>query len=363
MAPLAEPGELVVYLNADETDDSLPDGPLYRTLPQRRLWTHVKLAREMESASPGVLFVPAHVIPLRHPASVVTIHDLAFRKAPHAFSRRERSELDTATRWNCRAAERIIAVSHQTKADLVEAYGVDTERVTVIHHGVASHFRPTSSDVQRELRERLGLERPFLLTVGTNHPRKNVGAVLAIFESLCQRGLDYDLVVAGSSGSAQSDLIDRVAQSPGADRIHLLGYVPAEDLPALYGSAELFMLLSWYEGFGMPVLEAMACSTAVVGSNRGALPEVAGPAALLVSPEEIEQATDSIAELLGSAAQRQRRIDAGLVWSRRSTWDRAARMTLRVLRAVRDGEDLNDDAMGWSEAAMTFLARDLEQTT
>ena len=113
----------------------------------------------------------------------------------------------------------------------------------------------------------------------------------------------------------------------------------------------------------MPVLEAMACGTAVIAANTGALPEIAGPAALLTSPEGIEEATERVLELLGSPGQRQRRIDAGLVWSRRFSWERAARMTLRVLRAVRDGEDLNDDAMGWSEAAMTFLARDLEQAT
>lgn len=363
MAPLAEPGELVVYLNADEPVSSLPEGPLYRLIPQRRLWTHVKLAREMEAAPPTLLFVPSHVIPLRHPKSVVTIHDVAFRKASHAFHRRERSELDAATRWNCRAAERIIAVSHRTKDDVAQAYGVDPGRISVIHHGVASHFQPAPVAAQEDLRGRLGLERPFLLTVGTNHPRKNLGAIVSIFESLRVRGVDHDLVIAGSSGNARDDLADRVAQSPFSESIHLPGYVSAEDLPALYSSAELFMLLSWYEGFGMPVLEAMACGTAVIAANTGALPEVAGPAALLTSPEGIEEATERVLELLGSPGQRQRRIDAGLVWSRRFSWERAARMTLRVLRAVRDGEDLNDDAMGWSEAAMTFLARDLEQAT
>jgi len=360
LAPLCDPEELIVYLNASTVAGSLPDGPSYRAIPQQRLWTHVRLARELRSNPPGVLFIPAHVIPIRHLRSVVTIHDLAYRKVASRFSRRERTELEAATRWNCRSAAHIIAVSHRTREDVMKAYGVDANRISVVHHGVSARFQPPTPDAIGELRERHHLNRPFILSVGTLHVRKNLDASIRVFEMLRNRGHDIDLVVCGSSGPARRTLLNQVSQSHSADHIRFLGYVPPDDLPTLYGSAELFMLLSWYEGFGMPALEAMACGTPVIAAGAGALPEVCGPAARLVSPADDEEIVTVVGDVLASDPERARLVELGQGWARQYTWERSARSTLRILRAVRDGTEAVDSSMGWSEAAMTFLARDLE---
>ncbi|MGD9712002.1 MAG: glycosyltransferase family 4 protein [Thermomicrobiales bacterium] len=362
LASIAEPGELVVYLNDRVVPAEMPEGPFYRPIAQQRLWTHTRLAREVQAHPPGALFVPAHVIPIRHPKSVVTIHDIAYRAVPKVFSRKERKELDSATRWNCRAAEHLIAVSQQTRSDLIDQYGIDPARVSVIYHGVDSRFRAPSTSEQDVLRERYGLHRPYILTLGTLHRRKNLDTTIRAFEVLRDRGHDIDLVLAGAAGPA-ADAVKRLAEaSPHSSSIRLPGYVPLEDVPALYGTSDLFMLLSWYEGFGLPALEAMACGAPVVAAGSGALPEVCGPAARFAAPGDLEEVITVAEATLTSSDTRQRMIDAGRVWSGRFTWERAARTTLRVLRAVRDGEDLRGDSLGWSEAAMAFLSRELEQT-
>ncbi|MCM8748336.1 glycosyltransferase family 4 protein [Thermomicrobiaceae bacterium CFH 74404] len=315
----------------------LPPKAELRSIPLRRLWTHARLSLELWQRPVDVLFVPAHVVPLfaRGPA-VVTIHDVGYRYEPEAHPRRSRLYLEWSTRWSVRRAARIIAISESTRDDLRRFYGVPEEKVRVIPHGVDPQFVPQPPEAQQEVRERYGLRRPFVLYLGTIQPRKNLVRLVRAFERLADCMPDLELALGGKRGWLAEPIEQAIACSRHRERIHLLGYIPEEDLPALYSAAAVFTLPSLYEGFGLPALEAMACGVPVVVSNRGALPEIARPA-LLVDPLDV----DALAEGLRQALQpdaRQRLVAAGLEHARRFRWEVAGRATLEVLEeAARSG--------------------------
>jgi glycosyltransferase involved in cell wall biosynthesis len=333
LAALTERPPLVLYHR--------PGGALALTVPgvqQRpvhlpRLWTHVGLSFALARDRPSALFVPSHVIPLVHPrATVVTIHDLGYRYEPEAHPRTQRWMLELTTRWNARVARRIIAVSSQTRADLIEQYRVPPERIEVVHSGL-NHERfaaPGSPDILRQL----GVQQPYLLFLSTVQPRKNVVRLIEAFEALGSRNLS--LVVAGRSGWLAGPIETRIAASPNRDRIIRLGHVPDDVIPALYNGAEAFVLPSLYEGFGMGVLEAMACGCPVVTSNRSSLPEVAGKAAILVDPHDVASLRDGLQRVL-QPSQRAALSAAGRRRAAEFTWERTARQTLAVIEAARHG--------------------------
>lgn len=327
-----------LYLNQQQSIPiALPPQAELRPIPFRRLWTHVRLSVELWQRPVDVLFVPAHVVPLfgRGPV-VVTIHDLGYRYEPEAHPWRSRLYLEWSTRWSVRRAARVIAISGATRDDLCRFYGVPEGKVRVIPHGVDPQFAPQPPEAQRKIRERYGLHAPFVLYLGTIQPRKNLVRLVRAFERLADCMPDLELALGGKRGWLAEPIEQAIASSRHRERIHLLGYVPEEDLPALYSAAAVFTLPSLYEGFGLPALEAMACGVPVVASNRGALPEIAGPA-LLVDPLDV----DALAEGLRQALQpdaRQRLIAAGLEHARRFRWEVAGRATLEVLEeAARSG--------------------------
>jgi glycosyltransferase involved in cell wall biosynthesis len=272
------------------------------------------------------------VIPLLHPASVVTIHDLGYLHEPGAHPRWQRLMLDATTRWNARAARRVIAVSSQTKSDLVEHYGIPPDRVSVIHSGVdSSRFRRL--DPAPVLQE-LGIQPPYLLFLSTVQPRKNVVRLIDAFEALGDR--DLSLVIAGRSGWLADGIEQRIAASGTVQSVYRLGYVADQAVPALYNGAAAFVLPSLYEGFGMGVLEAMACGCPVVVSNCSSLPEVAGDAAVLIDPYDVGAIRDGIRRVLDPDV-RDALVAAGLRRAATFTWQRAALQTLAVIDEVARG--------------------------
>lgn len=351
LAALAEPDELRVYLNSQELPEGFPEETESVSMTAPRLWTHGRLSWEMARRPPGLLFVPSHVIPAFHPRAVVTVHDLAFLVHPEAFTNRQRQELDIATRWNVRAATKIIAVSRRTKTDLVEHYRIAPEKIVVVHHGVSRGFQPAGAAQIERVQLAFGLDREYILSVGTLHPRKNYPAVISAFELAVDAGLTADLVICGAGGRDAASTLQAIDASPVRERIRWLRYVDQNDLPPLYSAASLVMLASLYEGFGMPVLEAMSCGAPVAVSSTGALPEVAGSGARYVDPLDVESISGVMLELCGSAELIERYRSLGQQWARRFTWRRSAALTMNVLRAVRDDREINDDRLGWSELA------------
>jgi glycosyltransferase involved in cell wall biosynthesis len=309
-----------------------------RNIPQSRLWTHTRLGLEVWRHPPDVLLVPAHVVPLlrppRHVATVVTIHDLGYLAFPQAHTLARRLELHLTTLWSARTARRVIAISRATRADLVRCYGIAPEKISVVYHGVAPEFRPVS-DQQRiaAARERYGIApAPYLLYIGTVQPRKNLARLIDAFAQVAKESAALlQLVIAGKQGWL-TQAIERRAHEHGiAEQVCFTGYVADADLPALLSGALAFVFPSLYEGFGMPVLEAMACGVPVLTSTTSSLPEVAGDAALLVDPHDTQAIAQGITRLVADAALREQLRQRGYEHVAAFTWDRCALETLGVL--------------------------------
>lgn len=334
-----------LYFNAPPPAGLLPDGPCcqHRVMPCPRLWTHVRLSWEMVIRPPDLLLVPSHVLPLIHPRqSVVTVHDLGYRYYPQAHTCRQRWYLEWSTRYHAHTAAHIIADSHATKEDLVRIYGADPDRISVVYLGVDPALGPVHDPAAiAQVRHRYGIHGPYVLYVGTLQPRKNLVRLVEAFARVRGRGsgnLDLQLVLAGQRGWLYDDILRRV-EDLGLER-HVVcpGFVEEADLAALYSGALLFVMPSLYEGFCMPVLEAMACGTPVVCSNTSSLPEVVGDAALTFDPLDVEAMADRIACALADDALRQQLVAKGVERSARFTWEACARQVLAVVEQVGGGK-------------------------
>ncbi|MFV9503747.1 MAG: glycosyltransferase family 4 protein [Oscillochloridaceae bacterium umkhey_bin13] len=314
-----------------------PLGPNFRlrSIPLRRLWTHGRLGPTLLRDRPDLLFVPSHVIPLTHPPSVVTLHDLGYLAFPEAHTARRRLELDLTTRWSLRAARCVIAISQATKNDLVRHYGANPERIRVVHHGLARDFQPSREPSQlAAVQARYDLNQPYFLYVGTLQPRKNLvrlieayAMALPILKATAKPPL---LGLAGRKGWLSEPIERRIAELGLGNYVRLLGYVPDADLVSLLSGALAFVFPSLYEGFGMPVLEAMACGTPVLTSNTTALPEVAGDAALLVDPHTTKAIAAGLLRLAHQPQLRAELRERGLAQAARFTWERCAEATRAV---------------------------------
>ncbi|MEX1158960.1 MAG: glycosyltransferase family 1 protein [Thermomicrobiales bacterium] len=313
------------------------DGPRvhHALIERRRLWTHLGLSMAMRRDRPAALFVPSHVIPMIHPpASVVTVHDLGFLPEPEAHPPGTRRMLNLTTRWNARVARRVIAISGQTRDDLVQRYGVDPDKISVVHSGLDhARFRVIDRADVLKVTLRHGIDGPYVFFLSTVQPRKNVVRLVEAFEALDDPELT--LVIAGAAGWLSARIEDRIANSPVSTHIRRLGHVADADVPALYNGARVFALPSLYEGFGMGVLEAMACGCPVVTSNRSSLPEVAGDAAILVDPFDVASIRDGILRAL-SEPERKQLIGAGLARAQAFSWERTASWTLAVIDRARN---------------------------
>lgn len=307
-----------------------------RSIPLRRGWTHLRLAAELWQHPPDALLIPAHVVPLlrppRYTRTVVTLHDLGYLAFPQAHTRRRRMELHATTWWSAHAADHIIAISHATRNDLIRHYRVPADKISVVHHGVSPDFQQADAAAIAAVRARLGIDQPtYLLYVGTIQPRKNLARLIDAFAPVAARHPALRLVLAGKRGWLTAQIEQRAAQHGMAGQVLFPGFVADADLPALLSGALAFVFPSLYEGFGMPVLEAMACATPVLTSTTTALPEVAGDAALLVDPTDTAALTTALLRLVADADLREQLRQRGLQRVRRFSWDTCAAATLRVV--------------------------------
>ena len=310
-----------------------------RRMPFKRLWTHARLSLELAVAPPDVLFVPAHVLPLGTPLvrgmhTVVTIHDLGYLHFPETHTAAQRLYLRLSTAWSARIANAVIAISSATSADLVRYTKIDAQKIHVIHHGVAARFRPSAPAAITATTAQYGIDRPYFLFVGTVQPRKNLQRAVEAFAALIAGSQTAPplFVIAGKKGWL-TEVIEREKQATGlTEHIRFLGYVPDNDLPPLLSGALAFVFPSLYEGFGMPVLEAMACGAPVITSTTSSLPEVAGDAALLVDPRDTQAICQALQQIQRDPALRSDLALRGQRRAARFTWDACAVATLAVLR-------------------------------
>ncbi len=274
--------------------------------------------------------------------TVVTVHDLSFLRFPSAFRRFNRVYLSFITRISTRKATRVIAVSESTRQDVIALCGVPSGRVVVVPNGVAEDFGPADLAEVEGFRRHKGLPERFILSLGTLEPRKNITRLLEAY-AFWLRELATDsqpvpaLVIAGSKGWFYNTIFACVCDLGLTDRVIFPGFVPSEELPWWYRAAELFIYPSLYEGFGLPVLEAMACGTPTITSDISSLPEVAGDAALLVDPGDPQALATAIARVLTEPELAIAMRTAGLAQASRFSWKRTAAETIAVYRAALGG--------------------------
>ena len=329
-----------VILQSRKDDTTILHQPNFRRVS---LWTpsHHRLERmslnvELMRLGLDVLHSPDFIPPHRPSCkSVITIHDLAFLLYPHFLTKesaRYYGHIDQAVSWT----DHIIAVSNSTKRDTIDHLGVPEDKITVVYEATNPIFCPIDRhQACQRVRDRYGVDAPFVLFVSTVEPRKNVPTLLQAFRQLreCYHQ-DVQLVLAGGKGWLIEDVYNLIGELSLDGQIHLIGQVPSEDLLSLYNAAELLAHPAFYEGFGLPPLEAMACGLPTIVSNVASLPEVVGDAALLIDPHDVNELTVAMWRVLTDQELNHEMRGKGLRQAQRFSWTRAAQETLDIYRKV-----------------------------
>ncbi|UCC86222.1 MAG: glycosyltransferase family 4 protein [Anaerolineales bacterium] len=329
-----------VLLQSQKDHTQMVDGHYFS---RASLWTpshhrleQVTLRFEIGRLRLDLLHSPDFIPPFhRNCRSVITIHDLAFLLYPHFLTResaRYYGQIDQAVR----NTDHIIAVSQSTRQDTIKLLGVPEQKITVIHEAANPIYQPVDADrARRYVAQTYDIDQNYILFVSTIEPRKNLPGLLQAYRKLLD---DYKrpekLVMAGSQGWLSDEVYDSVRTLNLDDHIRFLGRVPSEHLVYLYNAAHLLVHPSFYEGFGLPPLEAMTCGTPVIASNVSALPEVVGDAATLIDPHDIDGLTVAMWRILTDEDLRASLIAKGLKRAKMFSWRRAAQETLDVYHQV-----------------------------
>ena len=271
-----------------------------------------------------------HLLPRLSLPTVMTVHDLIFERFPQHHKLTNRAFLRVGMPLFVRAASHIIAVSRHTAHDLTTFYQVPDEKISVVYEGVDAHFRPPAAHQSATIHAKYSPDRPYLLMLGTLEPRKNHSLALSALAQLKQEGYPHRLIIGGGKGWLFEPISALVKTLGLSQDVDFAGYIPDSDLPGLYAAADALLLPSEYEGFGLPLLEAMACGAPVVSSHASSLPELAGDAALLIDPGNAAELVAAIRQILDdpdlSATLRAR----GLLRASEFTWQATARHTAQL---------------------------------
>lgn len=316
---------------SDQRVSRIPTGnPLVRIL-----WEQSVLPTALARVRADLFHSMAFALPwVRTSPTAVTVYDLSFVLHPEGFRQLNRLYLTAMTRRSAQRADAVIAISENTKSDLVRRFGVAAEKVHVAYCGVEERFQPLLSAEVERFRSSRGLPDRLILFIGTIEPRKNLVTLMEAFALLKRKGLPHRLVVAGGLGWMYQPVFDAVSRLGLTEAVSFPGFVPADELPLWYNVADLFVYPSLYEGFGLPPLEAMACGVPVIVSDRASLPEVVGPDGITVSATDAEALADAIHRVLTDAEWAKVVAERGLARAATFTWGRTAAATLQVYRTL-----------------------------
>ena len=305
-----------------------------------RLWHRARLPIPIEvvTGRVDVFHEPDFVLPPTLPSTrtVLTVHDLTFIRDPESAFPRLRRYLNRVVPRSVARAVHVLADSVATKNDVVELFGTQPDKITVLYGGVDARFASVQEpDRLAAVRARYGIgQGPFILGIGTIQPRKNYRRLIQAFADLNPSASGLQLVIAGGKGWMYDQIFAEVKQLGLEGHVIFPGFVDDDDLPALYSAAEMLAYPSIYEGFGLPILEAMACGTPVVTSRTSSLPELAGDAALLVEPTDVAAIADAMRRLRQDAGLRSQLVAQGFGQARKFTWEKAAHQLLSVYEAL-----------------------------
>jgi glycosyltransferase involved in cell wall biosynthesis len=333
-----EEAEFIAYISRSNARDEIPAGfAVHEVSASPFVRLGFDLPRRLLRDRPGLLHVQYTAPVFTSVPVVVSVHDISFLSHPHYFTRSRAVQLNVTVRSTVKGAAAVLTPSEFSKRGIIGAYGLPEEAVHVIPYGVSSTFRPVARDVaNRRVSEKYGFRAPYILTVGDLQPRKNHAGLFRAFEDLLREhpALPHHLVVTGKRTWYGARVHEAARDSAAASRIHFTDFVDDDKLVQLYGGCDLFAFPSFYEGFGLPILEAMACGRAVACSDTSAMPEVADSAALLFDPYVPGQMVRAMRDLLLDHELRARMERLGLQRAAQFSWQRTAERTLDVYREV-----------------------------
>ena len=328
--------EIVVVSNKPiDTQRPLPDHVRVHQghrFPVRIGWMQLRAARALEVVRPDIAHFTNGMIPIGSPVStIVTIHDMSLRLYPHCHPLRRLLLNRPLMHVAIRQAASIVTVSESARRDLLRLHGVAADRVSVVHEAASPAFRPIDDGAELErVRAHYNLPSRFVLYVGTIEPRKNLARLVDAFAAARARGMQQHLVCVGPYGWSSRDLSGRIERLGLKGVVHFTGYARFDDLPAIYNLGDFFVFPSLYEGFGLPVVEAMACGVPVITSKTSSLGEIAADAAETIDPTSTEALTDAIVRLATDQDRRRELAQRGLRRSRMFSWTQTAKEMLAV---------------------------------
>lgn len=333
--------EYILYL----TLDSLPNGSLKESpnFKIKRLWpTHpliripfvmpFHLAQDRLDVSLFQFVAP----PIAAGTYILSVHDLAYEHYPDCFKNHELLRLKMTTSYSARRAARVVTCSEYSKRDLVRFYRLRPDKIEVVYLGRGENFRPISDQEKiRRVRTKYGTGSKFVLYVGNIQPRKNLVRLIRAFGILKKRhSIVQKLVVVGEKAWLYSDAFKEIRNQGLESEVVITGYVPEDDLPLLYNAADAFVYPSLFEGFGLPVLEAMSCGTPVITSNVSSLPEIAGDAAWYVDPISVDDIVDAVYKVISNESLQLSLRGKGLIRAQKFSWETTASHMLELFESV-----------------------------
>jgi len=323
-------------LNVEETPNLhlivLPD----ISPSMRLLWEQISFPKLAINQHLDLLHSLHYTMPLAYPGrTVVTFHDMTFFLFPHHHTLPKRYFFRFFIRASSRQAVALIADSESTRQDAIRLVGVSPGKIFTVQLGVTQEFRPMRDNtILQQARQKYHLPEHYLLYVGMIEPRKNLPTLLQAYAAVADQMPDHRLVVVGPKGWMVENILQQAGQLNISDKVYFTGYVEQVDLPLIYNMADVFIYPSVYEGFGLPVLEAMACGTPVITSNVSSMPEIIGDAGVLVTPNDSQALARSLLELINDPMERQRLSIRGLERAAAFTWKRTAEKTIAVYRHI-----------------------------
>jgi glycosyltransferase involved in cell wall biosynthesis len=333
--------EYTIYVGGDaEDEEKLFSG---RRVRSQRIWPENPLIRipigfAIQSRLQRLdVFHAQYLLPhhLRC-RTVLTVHDVLYERFPEYFTKWHSYHQKIGVRWSCERADHIITVSESSKRDLAEFYGLDSGRITVIYEGPDTCYRPLHvAECKKRLKERYGIEENFILYVGAVQPRKNIPRLLSSFEKIkCEQRWPHKLVIVGPKAWLAGSVFRSLESSPAKKDVIVTGYVTRSDLPYFYNAATVFVYVSICEGFGLPVVEAMACGTPTITSRGSSLEEIAGNAAILVNPRDDEAIASAMGRVLSDVELQMRLRELALARSKEFSCLKMAEKTQEIYRRL-----------------------------
>lgn len=328
----------VVYLASPPSAD-LPkkrENWSYRVIGPGQFWTQWRLPFDLffHKPRPDIFFSPGHYTPRFSPIPIVaSIMDLGYLRFPQQFKKRDLWQLKFWTAYSIKKTKHLLAISQSTKDEIIKEYGIKEEKITVTYPGSdkANFNLKIKEDEKVGVRKKYKIPGDYLLFLSTLKPSKNVEGLLEAFKQIAEENSSLSLVIAGKKGWLYETIFSQVKSLGLGEKVIFTDFVPDEDLPGLVGGAKVFILPSFWEGFGIPVVEAMACGVPVVVSGRGSLPEVVGEAGVVVDPQKPEDIARGVKKAIEQGEDLTRK---GLIQASKFSWEKCARETLKALEKL-----------------------------